>query len=175
MDEWVNGWPHVKSLKSNKSWPNEENSILDIFFDILLKPPQPLMGLFLCFRNLLVKPGQPLFFQNNLDDFWWCLFCVSKPEWAALLALGSGICVTHSLRFTSSVTPADLWAASMAAKPIFHIPASRHCWGLKPGPIELCRLGKTRPVLSSMVTSNCFVEFRILCNWSPAFHKFSKS
>ena len=46
MDEWVNGWPHVKSLKSNKSRPIRDNSIMDIFLDILLKPPQPLMGLF---------------------------------------------------------------------------------------------------------------------------------
>ena len=44
------GGPYVKSLKSNKSWPNWDNSImdiLDIFLGILLKPPQPLMGLFL--------------------------------------------------------------------------------------------------------------------------------
>ena len=46
---WIHGWPHVKSLISNKSWPNRDNSImdiLDIFLDILLTPPQPLMGLF---------------------------------------------------------------------------------------------------------------------------------
>ena len=50
VDGWVNGWAHVKSLKSNKSWPNWDNSIMDILeilLDILLKPPQPLMGLFL--------------------------------------------------------------------------------------------------------------------------------
>ena len=50
VDGWVNGWAHVKSLKYNKSWPNWDNSImdiLDIFLDILLKPPQPFMGLFL--------------------------------------------------------------------------------------------------------------------------------
>ena len=49
MDGLVNGWSHVKSLKSNKSRPSRDNSImdiLDIFLDILLKPPQPLMGLF---------------------------------------------------------------------------------------------------------------------------------
>ena len=43
-------WAHVKPLKSNKSCPNQDNSImdiLDILLDILLKPPQPLMGLFL--------------------------------------------------------------------------------------------------------------------------------
>ena len=55
MDGWVNGWPHVKSLRSNKSWPNWDNSILDIFdifLDILLKPPQPLMGLFFLFWSI---------------------------------------------------------------------------------------------------------------------------
>ena len=47
---WVDGWAHVKSLKYNESWPNWDNSImdiLDIYLDILLKPPQPFMGLFL--------------------------------------------------------------------------------------------------------------------------------
>ena len=50
VDGWVNGWAHVKPLKSNKSWPNRDNSImdiLDILLDILLKPPQPFIGLFL--------------------------------------------------------------------------------------------------------------------------------
>ena len=50
MDGWVNGWAHVKPLKSNKSRPNRDNSImdiLDILLDILLKPPQPFIGLFL--------------------------------------------------------------------------------------------------------------------------------
>ena len=48
----------------------------------------------------------------SLDDVW-----VSKPEAAALFELCRGICVTHSLRFTSGVTPADRLVASMAAKP----------------------------------------------------------
>ena len=38
-------------------------------------------------------------------DFWW-----------RLLWLDRGICVTHSLRFTSGATPTDLFAASMAAE-----------------------------------------------------------
>ena len=49
VDGWVNGWAHVKPLKSNKSWPNWDNSImdiLDILLDILLKPPQPFTWLF---------------------------------------------------------------------------------------------------------------------------------
>ena len=41
---------------------------------------------------------------------------LSKPDWADLFMLGGGICVTHSLRFTSDVTPTDLLAASMAAQ-----------------------------------------------------------
>ena len=52
VDGWVNGWAHVKPLKSNKSWPNRDNSImdiLDILLDILLKPPQPFIGLFFFF------------------------------------------------------------------------------------------------------------------------------
>ena len=55
VDGWVNGWAHVKPLKSNKSWPNRDNSImdiLDILLDILLKPPQPFIGLFLMFGIL---------------------------------------------------------------------------------------------------------------------------
>ena len=49
VDGWVSGWAHVKPLKSNKSWPNWDNSImdiLDILLDILLKPPQPFIRLF---------------------------------------------------------------------------------------------------------------------------------
>ena len=46
---WVNGWAHVKTTKNqNKSWPNQDNSIMDIL-DILLKPPQPFIGLFFLF------------------------------------------------------------------------------------------------------------------------------
>ena len=51
VDGWVNGWAHVKPLKSNKSWPNWDNSIMDIL-DILLKPPQPFIGLFLSISPL---------------------------------------------------------------------------------------------------------------------------
>ena len=54
VDGWVNGWAHVKPLKSNKSWPNRDNSImdiLDILLDILLKPPQPFIGLFFIFQT----------------------------------------------------------------------------------------------------------------------------
>ena len=55
VDGWVNGWAHVKPPKSNKSWPNRDNSImdiLDILLDILLKPPQPFIGLFFIFIRI---------------------------------------------------------------------------------------------------------------------------
>ena len=51
-----------------------------------------------------------------ISDFWWRLLWVSKPEWAALVMLGGGVCVTHSLRFTSDVTPADPFVASISAE-----------------------------------------------------------
>ena len=50
-------------------------------------------------------------------DFWWRLLWVSKPEWAVLFTLGRGICVTHSLRFISGMTPANLLVASMVVEP----------------------------------------------------------
>ena len=66
VDGWVNGWAHVKALKSNKSWPNWDNSImdiLDILLDILLKPPQPFVGLFFkpCFDT------QPMAFPSEVS------------------------------------------------------------------------------------------------------------
>ena len=62
VDGWVNGWAHVKPLKSNKSWPNRDNSImdiLDILLDILLKPPQPFIGLFFVSRIGYTLPMPP--------------------------------------------------------------------------------------------------------------------
>ena len=32
-------------------------------------------------------------------------------EWAALFVLGGGVCVIHSMRFTSGATPAEFLAA----------------------------------------------------------------
>ena len=37
---------------------------------------------------------------GHLYSFWWCLFWISKPEWAALFVFGRGLCVQHSTRFT---------------------------------------------------------------------------
>ena len=46
VGQWVGS---CQTLKSNKSLPDRDNSImdiLDILLDILLKPPQPFIGLF---------------------------------------------------------------------------------------------------------------------------------
>ena len=67
VDGWVNGWAHVKPLKSNKSWPNRDNSIidiLDILLDILLKPPQPFIGLF-----FMVVTASPNISRNTFTHF----------------------------------------------------------------------------------------------------------
>ena len=50
-------------------------------------------------------------------NFWWHILWVSKPLWTALFALGGDIQVTHSIRFNSGATPADILVARMAAKP----------------------------------------------------------
>ena len=82
-------------------------------------------------RYYWVTKNHIIFFKKNFEDinpfceatdtcvldFWWCLLCISKQEWVALFTLGRGICVTHSLTFISGATPADLLAASIAAKP----------------------------------------------------------
>ena len=58
--------------------------------------------------------------------------------------------ITHSLRFTSGATPADLLAASMATEPISSTYLQRHWWESNGRPLtpwanaqptELCRLG----------------------------------
>ena len=50
-----------------------------------------------------------------------------KAEWAALFTFGRGVHVTHSLRFTSGATHANLWAAQLIS--------SRHWWGSNRRPI----------------------------------------
>ena len=42
LDGCVNGWAHVISLKSNKSWPDRDNSIMDIFWTFYLNQLGPL-------------------------------------------------------------------------------------------------------------------------------------
>ena len=64
MDGWVNGlvngWPDVKSIKSNKSCPNQDNSItdiLDIFWTFYLNHHSPLWGFFLLFYIVSFIPA----------------------------------------------------------------------------------------------------------------------
>ena len=54
-------------------------------------------------------------------DFWWHLFWVSKPEWAALFKLCQGIHDIRSLRFISGATPLPMYIASIAASRLTHI------------------------------------------------------
>ena len=81
VDGWVNLWAHVKPLKSNKSWPNRDNSImdiLDILLDILLKPPQPFIGLFL----LLIFSYMCLSNLSKYKDQLNSLFSICLTTWA---------------------------------------------------------------------------------------------
>ena len=48
----------------------------------------------------------------------------TKPELAALFALGRGICDVHSLGFTSDTTPAYLLMASMVTVAVPHMHVS---------------------------------------------------
>ena len=58
VDGWVNGWADVKSLKSNKSLPNQDNSIIDIFdifWTFYLNHLSPLWGYFLIFIQICIS------------------------------------------------------------------------------------------------------------------------
>ena len=57
--------------------------------------------------------------MGPLIPLFWTSGDVSKPEWAALFALGRDIHYIHSLRFASGVTIAKLLAASMAPHACF--------------------------------------------------------
>ena len=70
-------------------------------------------------------------------DIWWRLLWGSKEEWAPLFALGGGLCITYSLRFTSGATPVDILAAST----IWNVIVC-HCTG--------CRTWMTKPSLVSL-------------------------
>ena len=66
VDGWVNGWADVKSLKSNKSWPIQDNSIIDIFdifWTFYLNHLSPLWGYFLTFLLNHLSPLQGYFWQ----------------------------------------------------------------------------------------------------------------
>ena len=80
VDGWVNGWAHVKPLKSNKSWPNWDNSImdiLDILLDILLKPPQPFIGLFFLISDLIFRWQQETNQKSHCLNLLAVYYCVS--------------------------------------------------------------------------------------------------
>ena len=67
--------------------------------------------------------------------------------------VGFNLAEAYVLHIPSGVTPADVLHGSRAI--LFHIPASRHCWGSKLGfirfimrqmealPTELCQLGSS--------------------------------
>ena len=95
VDGWVNGWAHVKPPKSNKSWPNRDNSIMDIFdilLDILLKPPQPFIGLFLylsgCMQDAcgfdhmfsLLKRCKYSLYSDTMLNYWSTNHCWTELE-----------------------------------------------------------------------------------------------
>ena len=66
----------------------------------------------LFFKNFLAKT----FFYGATDIcVWWHLIRVWNPEWAALFALGKGMCDVCSMRFSFGVTPANLLTARMMA------------------------------------------------------------
>ena len=61
------------------------------------------------------------YFSVEILDFWSCLPWISKLEWETLFALGIGIPDTHSLRFTSAVTPVNLLITHKVASPDTHM------------------------------------------------------
>ena len=115
-DEWLTHWSLTQVLtKHGKQvvWtvvgvPWEHKWRTDVLYWCLV---YPLYITGKAFKNPISSPN------TSVLDFLWCLLWVSKPEWAALFTLGGGICVTHCLRFTFGVTPADLLAASMTVEP----------------------------------------------------------
>ena len=87
VDGWVNGWAHVKPLKSNKSWPNWDNSImdiLDILLDILLKPPQPFIGLFFPCRSGFFDQGVGVAWESTEHTWVWADREKLLPLWSFL-------------------------------------------------------------------------------------------
>ena len=85
VDGWVNGWAHVKPLKSNKSWPNRGNSImdiLDILLDILLKPPQPFIGLLFIVFEWLRSREKRLNLGYISDTFLMHFWCIWDYFWS---------------------------------------------------------------------------------------------
>ena len=74
--------------------------------------------------------------DSSVLDLWCHRLWPSKADYTAVFTLGGGIHVTYSLRFTSganTVQPLGSQHGSQAV--LFHIPASRHCCGLRLGPL----------------------------------------
>ena len=97
VDMWVNGWAHVKWLKSNKSWPNQDNSImniLDILLDILLKPPQPLMGLFFAYIALSTLLPQ----CETIRPLTAAVWCSLRHNWNCAIRYRSFV-MSHDILF----------------------------------------------------------------------------
>ena len=92
-------------------------------------------------------------------DFWWCLLWVPKPLWAALFALGKGVCVTCSLRFTSGATPADMLAAELFSSTYLQVGIGRletrtYLPQANALPTELCRLVWSQSVCNLYILTN---------------------
>ena len=65
--------------------------------------------------------------DTSVLDFWWCLLCILKPEWAALFTVGRGV---QSPRFTSGVTLLTSWytAWQLVTVPHMCVSAEAGCW-----------------------------------------------
>ena len=74
-----------------------------------------------------ILSGHMSIFGATILDFCWHLW-VSKPEWAALIALGRGVHDICSMRFTSGATPLLVYMASIVAICFLHM----HFWGRMP-------------------------------------------
>ena len=95
-------------------------------------------------------------------DLWWQFLWISKPEWAALFALGGGIDLhfTHFLRFTSGMTLADRLKASMAAELISSTYLKPVIGGAQTGGLPCHGQGLQRPSYFCEVVRwpwNCYI------------------
>ena len=68
-------------------------------------------------RKKFLGPLFPLFWTYAYKYLLWFL----KPEWAPLFTLGRGVCVTHSLKFSSGAIPADHMAAMLISSTLVRI------------------------------------------------------
>ena len=111
MGGWMaNGWAHVKSLKSNKSCPDQDNSIMDIL-DILLRPLQPFIGLFLRIGDwLCILPAITLVVDkcqrvNKAASLDWWTTKPTGPTVTMSLSSWRGPCIQSTLLTPSTCVP----------------------------------------------------------------------